>query len=98
VRHYGSIVGGCIRDLKPDAFIVYDIQDEKSRNGKQRPFPFVETHDPREYAKIVGDLVPQVEPIIFKALMPGQDEQYMKQWCQGKPTFELPLKNPRNNI
>ena len=34
-----------------DGLIVYDIQDETSRIDKPRPFPFMETHDPRAWSK-----------------------------------------------
>jgi len=33
-----------------DGFIVYDIQDESSRNAQARPFPFRRTMDPAEFA------------------------------------------------
>jgi hypothetical protein len=35
-----------------DGFIVYDIQDESSRNSEARPFPFRRTLDPVEFASI----------------------------------------------
>lgn len=35
-----------------DGFIVYDIQDESSRNADARPFPFRRTLDPVEFASI----------------------------------------------
>lgn len=35
-----------------DGFIVYDIQDESSRNADSRPFPFRRTIDPCEYAAL----------------------------------------------
>jgi hypothetical protein len=38
-----------------DAFVVYDVQDEPGRNGKERPFEFVAGSDPRHYAKLIGD-------------------------------------------
>lgn len=34
-------------ELQPDGVVVYDIQDEESRNGEDRPFPFFRTHEPR---------------------------------------------------
>jgi 5,10-methylenetetrahydrofolate reductase len=39
-----------------DGMIVYDIQDESARISTPRPFPFSRTRDPREYAKILGEL------------------------------------------
>ncbi len=37
--------------VEADGLIVYDIQDETSRIDKPRPFPFMETHDPRAWSK-----------------------------------------------
>eukprot|EP01033_Poteriospumella_lacustris_P024877 gene24877-gene21814 len=36
--------------LATDGFIVYDIQDEGSRESSERPFPFRKTMDPSLYA------------------------------------------------
>jgi len=40
-----------LADIDVDGLIVYDIQDETSRIDKPRPFPFMETHDPRAWSK-----------------------------------------------
>lgn len=37
--------------LKPDALVLYDLQDEAGRNGVERPFPFLPTLDPMDYAR-----------------------------------------------
>ena len=39
-----------IRALPIDGLVVYDLQDESDRTSQERPFPFVETIDPVEYA------------------------------------------------
>jgi hypothetical protein len=39
-----------IASLPVDGLILYDIQDEQSRNPETRPFPFIETIDPFDYA------------------------------------------------
>jgi hypothetical protein len=39
-----------IKALQPDGLIVYDLQDESERNRSPRPFPFLPTIDPDEYA------------------------------------------------
>ena len=39
-----------LRMLAPDGLIVYDIQDEPGRNGQARPFPFLPTVEPEDYA------------------------------------------------
>ena len=40
------------RSQATDRFIVYDIQDESSRNAEARPFPFRRTMDPAEFASL----------------------------------------------
>jgi len=40
-----------LQSLKVDGLIIYDIQDEKSRTSKERPFPFMETLDSFSYSK-----------------------------------------------
>ena len=38
--------------LPLDGVVLYDIQDETGRTQLPRPFPFVGTIDPRDYAKL----------------------------------------------
>lgn len=38
-----------------DGLIVYDIQDESSRIETPRPFPFMATHDPRNYSRLLQE-------------------------------------------
>ena len=42
------------RNLASDGFIVYDIQDEPSRSGASRPFPFRQLMDSSTYAALVS--------------------------------------------
>ena len=37
--------------LDIDALVVYDVQDESARTTEVRPFPFLNAHDPFEFAK-----------------------------------------------
>lgn len=39
-----------IKALPIDALVVYDLQDESERTSAERPFPFLETVDPIDYA------------------------------------------------
>lgn len=43
-----------IRTLPIDGLVVYDLQDESERTQDERPFPYIETVDPVDYA--FGDL------------------------------------------
>jgi hypothetical protein len=49
--------------LPLDGVVVYDIQDETGRTSQPRPFPFVGTVDPREYARHF-----RLPTIVYKAL------------------------------
>src|SRR5918999_4773679 len=60
--------------LPLDGVVVYDIQDETGRTNQPRPFPFVGTIDPREYAKHF-----RLPAIVYKAL--GRiDEAQWRAW------------------
>lgn len=52
--------------LPVDALILYDIQDEQSRNSETRPFPFIETIDPFYYADTYLNKI-SVPKIIYRA-------------------------------
>jgi len=80
VKSIACCVAESIRSLQPDAVVVYDIQDEKSRDGTVRPFPFLSTHEPRMYAQLLEQLAPESEPIIYRALTSGQNAQDFGDW------------------
>jgi len=63
--------------LTLDALVVYDIQDETGRIERQRPFPFLGTVDPRDYARFFG-----LPTIVYKALG-NVDEAGWKAWLDG---------------
>src|SRR5258706_2357806 len=52
-----------IAGLPLEGIVVYDIQDETGRTAQPRPFPFVATVDPRDYARRLG-----LPTIVYKAL------------------------------
>lgn len=58
---------GRLSRLEYDGVIVYDIQDESSRIDQPRPFPFMETRDPREYAYLLSRLSGR-ETITYKSV------------------------------
>ena len=56
-----------VRGLNVDALILYDLQDESSRNANPRPFPFSETLRPDVYCRnYLVDL--QLPKIIYKSV------------------------------
>jgi hypothetical protein len=60
--------------LSLDGVVLYDIQDETGRTQLPRPFPFVGTLDPREYAKRF-----RLPAIVYKALG-MMDEREWRAW------------------
>jgi hypothetical protein len=53
--------------LPLDGVVVYDIQDETGRTSQPRPFPYIGTVDPRQYASLLRQRL-GVPPIAYKAL------------------------------
>jgi hypothetical protein len=60
--------------LPIDGVVVYDIQDETGRSAVARPFPFMGTIDPRDYAQLL-----RMPTIIYKALG-SMDEAAWRAW------------------
>jgi len=67
-----------LKGLDIDGLILYDIQDESSRNNLPRPFPFMSTYEPDAYAnEYLQDL--KVPKIIYKSV--GKfTEPSLKEW------------------
>ena len=57
--------------LPLDGVVLYDIQDETGRTERARPFPFVGTIDPRDYAKRFS-----LPAIVYKALGTMDEAQW----------------------
>jgi hypothetical protein len=53
--------------LPLDALVVYDIQDEAGRTAVPRPFPFIQTVDPRSYSALLMAAIGR-PAIAYKAL------------------------------
>jgi hypothetical protein len=76
-RRVAAIQSQRISALPIDALVVYDLQDESSRTDVKRPFPFMQTIDPLEYAFDYLD-VPQ-RKIVYRSVS-GQDETELVDW------------------
>lgn len=63
-----------------DGLIVYDIQDETSRIDKPRPFPFMETLDPRLYSKQLREQANR--PIITYKSVSQRSKADLEAWLQ----------------
>ncbi len=54
-----------LQPLDIDALIVYDVQDESARTPEERPFPFLNAHDPFDFAsRYLGAL--EIPKIIYR--------------------------------
>ncbi len=59
---------GRVRALPVDGLVLYDIQDESARTDVQRPFPFLESSDPTEYA--YADLAPlELSKVVYRSVV-----------------------------
>jgi hypothetical protein len=57
-----------VRGLPVDALVLYDLQDESARTDVARPFPFLESSDPTEYA--YTDLAPlQLPKVVYRSVV-----------------------------
>ncbi len=93
-----------LRELTTDGLIVYDIQDEPGRTGESRPFPFLPTLDPAEYArealgslpfpKVVYRSVGQVPEPELKSWLHQQDDEASVGGTVlvGAPSKDAPIK------
>jgi 5,10-methylenetetrahydrofolate reductase len=66
--------------LEYDGLIVYDIQDESSRIDTPRPFPYMETRDPREYSRLLSQQ--SGKPIITYKSVAQRDRADFEHWLE----------------
>lgn len=67
-----------LRELAPDGLVVYDIQDEPGRANEARPFPFLPTVEPEDYAQ--GTLAELVMPKIVYRCVGAQRREVLSNW------------------
>jgi hypothetical protein len=76
-------LGERLRGLPVDGVVVYDIQDETRRTERPRPFPFIATVDPRDYARFFDR-----PTIVYKSL--GEiDEAGWQSWLDASRGVRL---------
>ena len=73
-----------LAELPLDGVVLYDIQDETGRTERARPFPFVGTVDPREYAKHF-----KLPAIVYKALGTMDEAQWRSWLFQSRTDVEF---------
>lgn len=67
-----------LQHVEFDGLIVYDIQDESSRIDQPRPFPFMQTLDPRAYSALIRDKADK--PVITYKSVSQRDAASFTQW------------------
>jgi hypothetical protein len=72
-----------VAELAPDALILYDLQEEPGRAGGERPFPFLPTLEPMEYAD--GFLSGLAVPRIHYKCVANLDRGGFAAWLRGFP-------------
>jgi len=69
VRVFAKSLVEDVEKLGVDALVIYDVQDEPSRTGENRPFPFARSHEPEVFAKIIKEYTTKpLECIVYRAL------------------------------
>lgn len=63
-----------------DGLIVYDIQDESSRISKPRPFPYMQTLDPRLYSSLLREK--SGHPVITYKSVAQRDRADFERWLE----------------
>ena len=67
-----------LNDLAPDGVVVYDIRDESERTSEPRPFPFLPTVAPEEYAD--GHLRSLELPKVVYRCVSGDTKETFVRW------------------
>lgn len=68
------------RALSPDGVVVYDIQPETERASEPRPFPFLPTLDPEDYARV--HLASVEAPRIVYRCVPKTSREEFLSWLE----------------
>jgi hypothetical protein len=67
-----------IESLAPDGLVLYDLQDEAGRNGTDRPFPFLPTLEPTDYARNYLSALPM--PKVFYKCVGNLERDSFDAW------------------
>lgn len=90
-----------IEDLNIDGLVIYDLQDETSRNANERPFPFSKTIDAHTYSstylknlsvhKIIYCSVGKLQPEELRDILENNPEDSSTVFV-GVPSKDYPIK------
>lgn len=69
-----------INQVAPDGVVIYDIQDESRRNMDPRPFPFMATLEPIDYAERLAKYTSV--PLILYNCVVNYSRQQLTQWLK----------------
>jgi hypothetical protein len=63
--------------LGPDGLVVYDIRDESERTAEPRPFPFLPTVAPEEYAHVHLEALP-IPKIVYRCVSNDTADSFVR--------------------
>jgi hypothetical protein len=70
-----------IAGLAPDGLVLYDLQDEAGRTGAERPFPFLPTLEPMDYARDYLAALP-IPKVLYKCVANMERRDFLA-WLGG---------------
>lgn len=84
VRQVAAATIERLAPIKPDALIVYDIDDESDRTAEPRPFPFLPTLDPADYVQT--HFSAWTSPVVIYRTVGKYETEELRRWLQAQDT------------
>ena len=79
ITHFNNIQK-IVTECNPDGLIVYDIQDEKCKDGSERPFKFVKKEQADIFANFISKKLPKQPIILYRAIPKNSTSQNIDKW------------------
>ena len=78
-EHFNNIQK-VINECNPDGLIVYDIQEEKCKNGAERPFKFIKKEQADIFANFISKKFPLNPIILYRAIPKNSNASALEKW------------------
>jgi len=85
LEHYNNIQT-VIEQCKPTGLIVYDIQEEKCKNGAERPFKFIKKEQADIFANFISKKFPSNPVILYRAIPKNSTSSALDKWLDDSIT------------
>jgi hypothetical protein len=79
IEHFNNIQKVITR-CNPDGLIVYDIQEEKCKNGQERPFKFIKKEQADIFANFISKKFPENPIILYRAIPKNSNAKDLDKW------------------